>query len=146
DAWNKAFGDFVPSDDPQEVEAHMRRLELKKSLLDDLGSELSRFRSELSGEERLKLDIHEAAIRRAEQAVARDLEETQPGLACEPPLEPSGDASIVSRAQAHFELAFASLACDRAGVIGMLWGSSGYHWKYEWAGVGNVQDSGHDEV
>lgn len=146
DAWNKAFGDFVPSDDPQEVEAHMRRLELKKSLLDDMGSELTRFRSELSGEERLKLDIHEDAIRRAEEAVARDLDAVDPGLACVPPAVPNADFSIANRAQAHLDLAFASLACDRAGVVSMLWGYSGYHWRYEWAGVTNVQDSGHDEV
>lgn len=146
DAWNKAFQDFQPSNEPQEVAAHMRRLQLKKSLLDDLTGELGRFRPELTGEERLKLDIHEDAIRRAEEAVSRDLEQVVPGLNCEVPPVPSPDFSITSRAQAHMDLAFASLACDRAGVIGMLWGSSGYHWRYEWAGVGNVNDSGHDEV
>ncbi|MCB9717970.1 MAG: DUF1552 domain-containing protein [Myxococcales bacterium] len=146
DAWNKAFADFQPSSDPAEVEAHLRRLTLKKSLLDDLTGELSRFRSELDGAERLKLDIHEDAIRRAEQSVSRDLEETVIPLACEVPAVPSGDFAITSRAQAHLDLAYAALACERAGVVSMLWGFSGYHWKYEWAGVGNVQDSGHDEV
>lgn len=146
DAWNLAFGSFVPSDDPQQVAELRRRLELEQSLLDDLGSELTRFRSELTGEEKLKLDIHEDAIRRAEAAVARDLEDAQPGLACVVPPVPSSDFAIASRAQAHMDLAFASLACDRAGMIGMLWGYSGYHWRYEWAGVGNVLDSGHDEV
>lgn len=146
DAWNKAFANFEPSNDPAEVAAHLRRLELKKSLLDDLTGELSRFRQELDNTERLKLDIHEDAIRRAEEAVSRDLEQTELPLACEVPPQPAVDFSIVNRAQAHLDLAFASLACDRASVVGMLWGFSGYHWRYEWAGVTNVADSGHDEV
>lgn len=146
DAYNKAFSNFVPSDDPEQVAAHLRRLELKKSMLDDMTDELSRFRQELDGTERLKLDIHEDAIRRAEESVTRDLEETEIPLACEVPAVPDGNPSIVSRAQAHLDLAFASLACDRAGVVGMLWGRSGQHWKYEWAGVTGVADSGHDEV
>ena len=28
----------------------------------------------------------------------------------------------------------------------MIWGYSGQHWRYEWAGVTGVADSGHDEV
>jgi hypothetical protein len=144
DAWNKMFKDFEPSTDPATLEAHRRRLSLKKSMLDDMTGELARFRTELSGAEKLKLDIHEDAIRRAEQSVARDLE-AEP-VVCEVPGEPDGSNSIPVRSAAQFDLAYASLTCGRAGVVGMHFGSSGYHWKYEWAGVTNVQDSGHDEV
>lgn len=146
DAWNKVFADFEPGNDPAQVEALKRRLGLKQSLLDDLGDELSRFRGELTGAERLKLDIHEDAIRRAELAVAADLEAAESGTSCEVPGVPDSDNAVVTRAQAHFDLAYSTLACDRAGVVGMLWGYSGYHWKYEWAGVTGINDSGHDEV
>lgn len=146
DAWNKVFADFDPGNDPAQVEALKRRLRLKQSLLDDLTGELARFRTELSGAEKLKLDIHEDAIRRAEQAVALDLEAADSGVSCDVPEPPDGDNAIVTRAQAHFDLAYATLACDRAGVVSMLWGYSGYHWKYEWAGVTGINDSGHDEV
>jgi hypothetical protein len=144
DAWNKAFGDFEPSNDPATIAAHKQRLALKKSMLDDMTDELVRFRSELSGLEKLKLDIHEDAIRRAEQSVARDLE-AEP-VVCEVPLVPDSTTDIPIRSEAHFDLAFAALSCGRAGVLAMLMGSSGYHWKYQWAGVTGVVDSGHDEV
>jgi hypothetical protein len=145
DAWNHAFKDFQPSTDPAAIEAHKRTLGMKKSLLDDLTGELHRFRKELTGVERVKLDIHEDAIWRAEQKVVADME-AKPPASCEVPPEPIPDSAIPARADAHFDLAYAALTCERAGVVGMLWGSSGYHWRYEWAGVQNVKDSGHDEV
>jgi hypothetical protein len=145
DAWNHAFKDFQPSNDPAAIEAHKRFLGLKKSLLDDLTDDLGRFRKELTGAERLKLDIHEDAIRRAENKVVADME-AKPPASCEVPEEPGSDSSIPARAQAQFDLAFAALTCERAGVLGMMWAHSGYHWKYQWAGVTDVKDSGHDEV
>jgi hypothetical protein len=145
DAWNRVFRDIHDAGDPAAEEARHRYLGLKRSLLDDLSGELRRFRSELTGVERLKLDIHEDAIRRAELSVARDIEE-RPGALCEVPEPPSSSSAIVTRAEAQLDLAFATLACGRAGVVGVVWGSSGYHWKYEWAGVTGVVDSGHDEV
>jgi hypothetical protein len=145
DAWNHAFHGFQPSDDPAAIEAHRRVLGLRKSILDDLTGELQRFRKELSGAERLKLDIHEDAIWRAERKVSADMEANPPAI-CEVPAQPGSDGSIPARAAAHFDLAYAALTCERAGVLGMLWGFSGYHWRYEWAGVTNVNDSGHDEV
>ena len=145
DAWNKIFADFEPTADPAAVAAHQQRLRLKQSVLDDLNEDLSRFRQELDGAERLKLDIHEDAIRRAELSVAKDMDAEFPP-SCEVPDVPGSGSAIVDRAAAHMDLAFAALACGRVGIVSMLWGYSGYHWKYEWAGVGNVVDSGHDEV
>ncbi len=145
DGWNRAFADFEPSADPAAVAAHQQRLRLKQSILDDLGADLSRFRGELDGVERLKLDIHEDAIRKAELAVAKDME-ADLAPSCEVPGVPDASSNIPIRAAAHMDLAFAALACGRAGIVGMIWGSSGYHWKYEWAGVTNVVDTGHGEV
>lgn len=145
DGWNKVFADFEPSADPAAVAAHQQRLRLKQSILDDLSADLTRFRGELDGVERLKLDIHEDAIRRAELSVAADMDAELPP-SCEVPPLPDSSGDIPTRAAAHMDLAFASLVCGRAGVVSMLWGYSGYHWKYEWAGVGNIVDSGHDEV
>ena len=144
DAWNRVFRDIHDGGDPAAEAARRQYLGLKQSLLDDLTGELARFRTELTGVERLKLDIHEDAIRRAELSVARDLEEG-PAL-CEVPDAPSDSSAIPTRAAAQLDMAFATLSCGRAGVVGLVWGSSGYHWKYEWAGVTGIVDSGHDEV
>ncbi|MGH1344530.1 MAG: DUF1552 domain-containing protein [Nannocystales bacterium] len=143
-AWNLLFSGFDPTSTPESIEATKRRLRMRKSVLDDVTDELSRFRSELTGVETLKLDIHEDAIRKAEESVARDLE-LEP-VSCTVPGQPDGSTSVPDRAQAQFDLAYAALACGRADLIGMIWGFSGQHWRYEWAGVTNVADSGHDEV
>ena len=142
-AWNLLFNGFDPDNTPEGIETTKRRLRLRKSVLDDVTSELSRFRSELTGIETLKLDMHEDAIRKAEESVARDLE-LEP-VACEVP-GASGAGSVPDRAQAQLDLTYAALACGRVDIVGMIWGYSGQHWRYEWAGVTNVADSGHDEV
>ncbi|MEZ4380438.1 MAG: DUF1552 domain-containing protein [Nannocystaceae bacterium] len=144
DAWNKLFQGFQ-AEDPQEVEAHKRRLRLKKSILDDVTAELTRFRSELAGIEKLKLDIHEDAIRKAEKSVAYDLEHSDAPI-CAVPAGPGAPFSIPDRAKALLDITYAAMVCQRAQVIGMIWGYSGYHWLYEWVPIPNVVDSGHDEV
>lgn len=145
DAWNKLFQDFQPSDDPAVIEAQKRRLRLKKSMLDDLTSELVRFRKELSGIETLKLDMHEDAIRRAEKSVANDLAQVGEPI-CQVPPSPGAPFSIPDRANALFDITYAAFLCGRADVIGLMWGFSGYHWIYDWVPIPNVVDSGHDEV
>jgi hypothetical protein len=50
-----------------------------------------------------------------------------------------------ARAEAHLDTIFSAFLCDRAQVAGLVWGMSGYHWLYDWAGV-QVDASIHDEV
>ena len=57
-AWNLLFNGFDPDNTPEGIEATKRRLRLRKSVLDDVTGELARFRSELTGVETLKLDMH----------------------------------------------------------------------------------------
>ncbi|MCA9663331.1 MAG: DUF1552 domain-containing protein [Myxococcales bacterium] len=144
DAWNKLFQGFQ-ADDPAALEAQKRRLRLKKSILDDVTEELTRLRKELAGVEKLKLDIHEDALRKAEKSVTYDLENSDVAI-CEVPESPGAPGSIPARATAMLDITYAAMLCGRAQVIGMLWGYSGYHWRYEWVPIPNVADSGHDEV
>lgn len=146
-AWGRLFGGFQPpaGEDPAVRAARLRRLNLRKSVLDGALSDLARLRQELVGLERLKLDVHEDAIRRAERSVQADLDSTPPPSICRVPANQYGDASMPGRAAAHLDLTFAAFACDRVQVAGVVWGSSGYHWPYAWAGV-QVDSSIHDEV
>ena len=145
DAYSALFADFSASADPAAIAEHQRKLRLKLSVLDDVTDDLARLRPELDATERLKLDIHEDAIRRAESSVLADMNAELPPTCAMPPA-PDTDEAITVRAAAQLDLAFAALACRRVGLASMLWGSSGYHWRYEWAGVTDVVDSGHDEV
>jgi hypothetical protein len=147
-AWNKLFGDFMPpgGETPEARATRLKRLNLKKSLLDDMLGDLGRLRRELNGVEKLKLDIHEDAIRRTERNVQADLmSSASVPLSCSVPSTYAGATSMPDRAAAHFDLMFSAFCCDRVQVGGLVWGSSGYHWLYDWAGV-QVEGSIHDEV
>lgn len=146
-AWTRLFGGFTPpaGEDPAVRAARVRRLTLRRSLLDGAVVDLSRLRRELVGIERLKLDVHEDALRRAERSVQADLDSTPPPSSCRVPANAYPDASMPGRGAAHLDLIYAAFTCDRVQVAGLCWGSSGYHWPYEWAGV-RVDSSIHDEV
>jgi hypothetical protein len=146
-AWDRLFRTFQPpaGENPATRAQRVRQLTLKKSLLDGTLNDLGRLRRELVGIEKLKLDIHEDSIRRAERSVKADLSAVPPPSACRLPTNAFPDASMPGRGAAHLDLTFAALACDRVQVAGVVWGSSGYHWRYEWAGV-QVDSTIHDEV
>ncbi|HMR75446.1 MAG TPA: DUF1552 domain-containing protein [Polyangiaceae bacterium] len=148
-AWDKAFKGFQPGDvvDPAKEKARMNRLRARRSVLDDLTTELKNFRQELSGIEKLKLDAHEDAIRRAELSVLADLDTTQPktDAECSLPGRETTNSYVPNRAKAHLDVMFAALACNRVQVGGMIWGYSGYSWRYEWVPGVNT-DGIHDDV
>lgn len=146
-AFGRLFGGFIPPvAEPGDIrEARRARLRARRSLLDGAVEDLRRFRAELDGAERLKLDIHEDALLRAQARAEEDLLEPPPRAQCTVPANHFPDRSMPGRAAAHLDLLFAGFACDRVQVAGLVWGSSGYHWPYEWAGV-SVQSSIHDEV
>ncbi|HEX4923826.1 MAG TPA: DUF1552 domain-containing protein [Bdellovibrionales bacterium] len=151
EAWDNTFRDFIPPDSNPglpEFEARMRRLRGKKSILDGMLGELSRFRRELVGIERLKLDVHEDAIRRTEEGIRRDLEEEppRPRAECRVPDRVRSSSYVPERCQLQQDLLFASFACERVQSAGHMWGSSGYHWNYGWLPNFGVIDSIHNIV
>jgi hypothetical protein len=143
-AFDRMFGGFVPPEDQGPARtALVRRLMARRSLLDGMTRDLKRLRGELSGMEKLKLDIHEDAIRRAELSVANDLA-AQPRLAtCSVPNRPANTFDIFYRFTAHFETMFAAFACNRAQVGAMVWGGSGFSFRYDWIGK-NITDLHND--
>ena len=141
-AWDRAFGGAaLPSGSELE---RLQRLRMRKSLLDDLTLELKRFRRELSGVEKIKLDIHEDAIRKSERSVRNDLSSSAPP--CEAPERIDPGSFLPARTEAHFDLMFAALACDRVQVGSIMQAFSGYHWRYEWVSGVSIPNSVHDEV
>ncbi len=147
-AFDRMFGGFVPPEQNNPMrDALIRRLKARRSLLDGMTTDLSRLRRELSGMEKLKLDIHEEAIRTAERSVEMDLGSVPPPqAACTVPARPTNDFTIEHRYKAHFATMFASFCCNRAQVGSMVWGGSGVGgtaWHYNWAGK-NLSDLHND--
>jgi hypothetical protein len=154
EAWDRVFSNFqaptAQAPDPAAKEQRIAKLKARKSLMDDLSSELQRFRAELVGVEKLKLDIHEDAIRKAELSVSAELSAAAnqgPAMTsaqCSiPAREESSDVPV--RSKAHFDVMYAALLCDRIGVGGMIFGYSSIQWRYEWLNLG-IKGNIHDEV
>jgi Protein of unknown function (DUF1552) len=143
-AFDKMFGGFVPQDNEPARQALLKRLTARRSLLDGMGSDLKRLRSELTGAEKLKLDIHEESIRKAERLVSADLGNVPPrSAACTVPGRPANTFDIEVRFKAHFATMFAAFACNRAQVGSMVWGGSGFSFPYNWIGK-NISDLHND--
>ncbi len=146
-AWDKVFKGFSPTDNTAQKEKQKKALLARHSVLDDLTGDLKRFRLELTGIEKLKLDMHEDAIRGAELSVQADIDAMNAPAAaqCSVPGQPDKSGYVPTRAKAHLDLMFAAFACDRVQVGGMMWGYSGYTWRYEWVPGVNT-DGIHDDV
>ncbi|MCB0365666.1 MAG: DUF1552 domain-containing protein [Bdellovibrionaceae bacterium] len=149
-AFTKIFSGFKPpaQETPAEKQRRIAALIQNRSLLDDLMEDLTRFRAELVGVEKLKLDIHEDAIRKAEQSVAADIKEAQGTsamAACRVPGNPGRPGNFPTQSQAHFDLLYAAFTCQRIGIGALLMGFSGYHWRYEWV-PGIKTDTIHNSV
>ena len=144
-AFDRMFGGFIPPDanDPTR-DALIQSLTARRSLLDGMTQDLTRFRRQLSGMERVKLDMHEDAIRRAELSVAADLGNAPPPAAsCAVPARPTNDFNIRHRFEAHFDVMYAAFCCNRAQVGSMVWGGSGFSFPYDWIGR-NITDLHND--
>lgn len=157
EAWDKVFKGFQPSNmqTPAAQPERIKNLQAQKSVLDGMIADLGRFKKELVGDEKLKLDIHEDSIRVAEKSIADDLKaqtDTSGGTELSCPAISRGSLStstnIPTRAKAFFDLHFAALLCQRVGISGMVWGHSGYHWRYDdWIQLTKpIKNSVHDEV
>jgi hypothetical protein len=151
EAWDNIFREFVPPDrnpDQAEFDARMKRLRSRRSILDGMVDDLKRLRLELVGIEKLKLDMHEDAIRRTEQNVIRDLEEQPPKplAECNVPGRVNSGSYIPDRVRTQFDLLYASYACERVHVGGYMFGTSGYHWNYGWIPNFGSIDSIHNIV
>ncbi len=151
--WSNLFGNATPpgQQNNEALEQRLTFLRAKRSVLDDLTGDLTRFRRELAGDtEKLKLDIHEDAIRRAELSVAEDIRQTEaavppPSLCAFPDNPGTLDTLIPTRARAHMDLLFAAYVCDLVQVTGVVWGWSGYRWLYDWVPGTNFTNY-HEEV
>ena len=130
--------------------AALRQLKAKKSVLDGVLEDLSRFRKELDGMERLKLDMHEDAVRTAERSVTQEMSQLEdpvaaPEVAPQCTLPEREQSNLIPvRSRAHFDLIYAAFVCDRVRMANLIFGYSSPQWLYEWINLGlssNIHDA-----
>lgn len=144
--WDKVFNGFMPNAEAEpERQARLLKLRSRKSLLDGMRSDLKKLRGELNGVEKLKLDIHEDAIRTSELSVAADLGNVPPPSAqCTLPARGPSTGDENTRSKALFDVMYAAYCCNRAQVGGMVWGGSGFSFRYNWIPNTDVADLHND--
>lgn len=160
-AWDQIFKNFQPPElkSDKATTERLKRLRAEQSVLDGMIGELRRFRRELVGIERVKLDAHENAIEVAERSLRADLEAVERNTKESNALSSCSDnwqkrinqseriseRDIPARAQAHADLIYAALACDQIQVAGYMLGYSSVQWNYDWLNL-RLSDNIHNVV
>ncbi|WP_437813056.1 DUF1552 domain-containing protein [Sorangium sp. So ce1078] len=116
-AYSTLFGSAIPSNTTSDELLRRRR-----SVLDNLKSEISTLKGNLGSEQKYKLDLHLDSIRQIEERLSNT--PSGGGGACGAPTAPAGDPSNPLEANLlHMDLLVGAFACDITRVAAIQWGS-----------------------
>ncbi|WP_437577284.1 DUF1552 domain-containing protein [Sorangium sp. So ce887] len=116
-AYSTLFGSAIPSNTSSDDVLRRRR-----SVLDNLKSEIATLKGNLGLEQKYKLDLHLESIRQIETRLSNA--SSGEGGACSAPTTPAGDPSNPLEANLlHMDLLVGAFACDITRVAAIQWGS-----------------------
>ncbi|WP_437647045.1 DUF1552 domain-containing protein [Sorangium sp. So ce362] len=116
-AYTTLFGSAIPSNTTADDLLRRRR-----SVLDNLKSEIATLKGNLGSEQKYKLDLHLDSIRQLEERLSSA--PSGEGGACGAPATPAGDPSDPLAANLlHMDLIVGAFACDITRVAAIQWGS-----------------------
>ncbi|WP_437599666.1 DUF1552 domain-containing protein [Sorangium sp. So ce590] len=116
-AYTTLFGSAIPSNTTSDDLLRRRR-----SVLDNLKSEIATLKGNLGSEQKYKLDLHLDSIRQLEERLSSA--PSGEGGACGAPATPAGDPSDPLAANLlHMDLIVGAFACDITRVAAIQWGS-----------------------
>ncbi|WP_437967556.1 DUF1552 domain-containing protein [Sorangium sp. So ce260] len=116
-AYSTLFGSAIPANTTSDELLRRRR-----SVLDNLKSEISTLKGNLGSEQKYKLDLHLDSIRQIEERLSNTT--SGGGGACGAPTAPAGDPSNPLEANLlHMDLLVGAFACDITRVAAIQWGS-----------------------
>ncbi|WP_437484649.1 DUF1552 domain-containing protein [Sorangium sp. So ce1014] len=116
-AYSTLFGSAIPSNTSSDDVLRRRR-----SVLDNLKSEIATLKGNLGSEQKYKLDLHLESIRQIETRLSNA--SSGEGGACSVPTTPAGDPSNPLEANLlHMDLLVGAFACDITRVAAIQWGS-----------------------
>jgi hypothetical protein len=148
-AYQQLFGD--PSDSAAGPEA-IRRVVLRKSVLDAVSGNLADLEARLGATERAKLDLHLNAVRQLEQRLSSSLgascshRPSMPPLnfgATAPELLVSSEDAVPELVGDMVDLAAVALICGLVRVATVQLGYGGGKWRFAWE---NINLNCHDQV
>ncbi len=131
DAYKVVFGQFTPSQSPDELGAALER---EQSLLDFLKSDIDRFKTRLGASERVRVEAHLDAVRGLEQKIAKgsavcDLGKTEKAKTTAAPSIAQDGPAAVARLSAHADLQIdiitTAFACGIRNAATLMWQRGG---------------------
>ncbi len=112
-----------------EVQAQLRRLEVGRSILDDVRSQAAALRSSLGVHDREKLDEYMASVRDLERRLRNDEEwckRPKPHVDATPPTDIANASDLIGRTKLLFELAHLALQTDSTRLVTIMLQGSTY--------------------
>lgn len=126
---SKVFARLFLEGRSDEVQAHVRRLEDGRSILDDVRDQAKRLRSDLGTDDRDKLDEYLTSVRELEQRLLKDemwVKTPKPKVDVEPPRDIPNAADLVGRTRLLFDLTHLALQTDSTRLITIMLQGSTY--------------------
>jgi hypothetical protein len=112
-----------------EVQAQVRRLQDNRSILDDVRDQASALRSDLSSDDRDKLDEYLTSVRQLEQRLVTDeawSKKPKPKVDANPPKDIPNKADLIGRTRLLFDLTHLALQTDSTRLITIMLAGSTY--------------------
>ena len=135
----RLYAMLFPESVDDSPEAALRRLALRKSVLDHAAADVSALSSRLGASERLKLDAHATALREYEMRLVAAANAGT--TACARPSPPVAGIDVMQEANVPvltmlmLDLMAMALACNLTRVVTFQLGYCGHSWRYGWLGV-----------
>ncbi|HZE98563.1 MAG TPA: DUF1552 domain-containing protein [Planctomycetota bacterium] len=124
---SKVFAQYFLADSPEEHIAQARRLADGRSILDDVGVEAKRLRSDVGTDDREKLDEYATSVRDLEKRLAQDemwFKKPKPKVDAAPPQDIVKVADLLGRTKLMFDLTHLALQTDSTRLVTIMLGGS----------------------
>jgi hypothetical protein len=140
----RLFAQLFPRTDAASA---MRRLTLKRSVLDHAADDLAALSARVGPNERRKLDAHTTALREYETRLGASLDAVN--TTCARPaeltagLDVNAEANVPVLVDLMLELVANALACNLTRIVTFQLGLCGSQWRYHWLGI---DKDGHEGI
>lgn len=134
-AFGRVFDGFSAKAGAGPDEATLRRLSLRRSVLDHVTAELQALRPKLGGADRQMLEAHTESVRSIEHLlIAPAQANCAIPAAPKEGIDPKSDRHMPANGKAFMDTIVGALACDQTRVATLAWRNQGGKQMYSWLG------------
>ena len=143
---SRVFARLFLEGNAEDVQEQIRRLEVGRSILDDVSDQAKSLRSGLGSEDRDKLDEYLTSVRALEQRMVIDeswAKKPKPKVNAEPPKDIPNAADLIGRTRLLFDLSHLAIQTDSTRLITIMLAGSSFAPPIEGVSLGHHDLSHH---